>query len=71
MNFFSPHSKFAQIMTAVGEMMLLNLCWIVGSLPLITIGASNAAMYAVMGHRLRSEGSGTVVPFFREPGGTI
>lgn len=65
MNFFSPDSKFAQIMTSVGEMMLLNLCWIIGSLPLITIGAANTAMYTVMGRRLRDEGSGTVVPFFK------
>ena len=65
MNFFSPDSKFAQIMTSVGEMMLLNLCWIIGSLPLITIGAANTAMYTVMGRRLRDEGSGTVIPFFK------
>ena len=65
MNFFSPDSKFTQLMTSLGEMMLLNLCWIIGSLPLVTIGAANAAMYTVMGRRLRQEGSGTVVPFFK------
>ena len=65
MNFFSPDSKFAQVMTSVGEMMLLNICWILGSLPLITIGAANTAMYTVMGRRLREDGSGTVIPFFK------
>ena len=65
MNFFSPNSKFAQVMTSVGEMMLLNLCWILGSLPLVTIGAANIAMYTVMGRRLRNEESGTIVPFFK------
>lgn len=65
MKFFSPDSKFAQVMTSVGEMMLLNLCWILASLPLITIGAANTAMYTVMGQRLRKEDSGTLVPFFR------
>ena len=65
MRFFDPNSKFAQVMTAVGEMMLLNLCWIVASLPLVTIGAANTAMYTVMGRRVREEGSGTVVPFFQ------
>ncbi|MBR2048809.1 MAG: YesL family protein [Oscillospiraceae bacterium] len=65
MNFLSPDSKFAQVMTTVGEIMLLNFCWIIGSLPLITLGASNAAMYTVMGRRLRGESSGTVVPFFK------
>jgi len=65
MRFFDPNSKFAQVMTSVGEMMLLNLCWIVACLPLITVGAANVAMYTIMGRRLRNEDSGTVVPFFR------
>jgi len=65
MRFFSPDSKFAQLMTSFGEMMLLNLCWIVACLPLVTVGAANAAMYTVMGRRLRGEGSGTIVPFFK------
>jgi len=65
MKFFSPDSKFAQTMTSLGEMMLLNLCWILASLPLVTIGAANVAMYTVMGRRLREEGSGTIVPFFK------
>jgi len=65
MQLLSPDSKFAQVMTSVGEMMLLNICWILASLPLFTIGAANIAMYTVLGRRLRSEGSGTVVPFFK------
>ena len=65
MKLFSPDSKFAQVMTSVGEMMILNLCWIVACIPLITVGAANAAMYTVMGRRLRKEGSGTIVPFFK------
>ena len=65
MKFFDPNSKFAQLMTSFGEMMLLNLCWIVASLPLITVGAATTAMYTVLGRRLREEGSGTVVPFFK------
>ena len=65
MKFFSPDSKFAQFMTSVGEMMLLNLCYILGCLPLVTVGAAGTAMYTVLGRRLRGEGSGTVLPFFR------
>jgi hypothetical protein len=65
MNFFSPDSKFTQLMTSFGEMMLLNICWILASLPLVTIGAANIAMYTVMGRRLRQEGNGTIVPFFK------
>lgn len=65
MNFFSPDSKFSRMMTAFGELILLNICWIAASLPLVTVGAANAAMYSVMGSRLREEGSGTIVPFFK------
>lgn len=65
MQFFSPDSKFAKIMTSLGEMMILNLCWILASLPLLTVGAANVAMYTIMGRRLRDEGSGTIVPFFK------
>jgi len=65
MNFFSPDSKFTQLMTSFGEMMLLNLCWLLASVPLVTLGAANVAMYTVMGRRLREEGSGTIVPFFK------
>ena len=65
MKLFSPDSKFAQVMTTFGEMMILNLCWLVSSLPLVTVGAANVAMYTVMGRRLRKEGSGTILPFFK------
>lgn len=65
MQFFSPDSKFAKVMTYVGEMMILNICWILASLPLLTVGAANVAMYTMMGRRLRDEGSGTIVPFFK------
>ena len=65
MKFFSIDSKLYKIMTPIAEMMILNFCWILGCLPLITIGAANTAMYTVMGRRLRDEGSGTIVPFFQ------
>ncbi len=65
MKFFSIDSKFYKFMMPIGEMMLLNFCWILGSVPLVTVGAANAAMYTVMGRRVRQEGSGTIVPFFR------
>ena len=64
MKFFDPNSKFAQVMTSFGEMMVLNLCYILCALPLITIGAANTAMYTVMGRRLRQEGNDTARAFF-------
>ena len=65
MNFFSPDSKFTQFMTAFGEMVILNLCWIIGCLPVVTVGASNAALYTVMRRRvLEEESTRVIAPFF-------
>lgn len=65
MKFFSLDSKFYKFLMSVGEMMILNACWILASLPLVTVGAANTAMYTVMGRRLRDEDNGTIVPFFK------
>ena len=65
MKFFSIDSKFYKVMMSVGEMMILNICFLIGCLPLVTIGAACTAMYTVMLRRLREEGSGTIVPFFK------
>lgn len=65
MSVFDIDSKPMQTLNSIGEMMILNVCWLIGSLPIVTIGASCTAMYTVMGRRLRHEGSGTAGPFFR------
>jgi len=65
MKFFSMDSKFYQAMSAFADIILLNLCWIIGSLPLVTVGASNAAMYTILGRRQRKEDGGTFAPFFK------
>lgn len=65
MKFFSIDSKFYKFMMPIGEMMLLNFCWILGCLPLVTVGAAHAAMYTVMRRRVLQEGSGTILPFFK------
>lgn len=63
MKLFNPDSPVAQMLSALADMMLLNLCWLAASLPLVTIGASSSAMYAVLGRRMRGEG-GAVIPAF-------
>lgn len=44
----SPDSRFFRFMSKVGDLILLNLLWIITSLPIVTIGASTTALYAVM-----------------------
>lgn len=47
MNLFSEDSLFGQIFGFLGHLILLNILWIVASLPIVTIGASTTAMYYV------------------------
>lgn len=41
---FNIDSPFFRTMSLIGDMMLLNLMWLVTSLPLVTIGASTTAL---------------------------
>lgn len=45
-NFFSDSSVLKAI-TRLGELVLLNLCYLLCCLPVVTIGAATAALYAV------------------------
>ena len=46
-NLFNPDSKFMQFLSRLGDLMILNLLFLLTSLPLVTIGAGLAAMYTV------------------------
>ncbi|WP_018142852.1 DUF624 domain-containing protein [Alloscardovia criceti] len=42
---FRHDSSFSTIMSTVGDLAVINILWLVGSLPLVTIGASTAALF--------------------------
>ena len=44
-----PDSPFFHWMDFVGDVFLLNLCWVIGCLPVVTAGASTTAAFAVAG----------------------
>lgn len=46
MGIFSYDSKFSQTMMFVADLCLLNLCFILCCIPIFTIGAAQAALYA-------------------------
>ena len=46
MNIFSYESKFNQILMFVADLCILNLLFVLCSLPIFTIGASQAALYS-------------------------
>ena len=41
---FGLDSPFFNLMSKLGDLMLLNLMWIVCSLPIVTVGASTTAL---------------------------
>lgn len=45
---FALDGKFNQFMSKVADLLLLNLMWIICSLPIITIGASTTALFDVL-----------------------
>lgn len=62
---FSPDSKVVQILTLVFNLILLNLLWLITSLPIITIGASTTAMYAVTLKYAENSDDEVLKPFFK------
>lgn len=48
--FFSPDSKLYKFMTRLTDVFVLNVMWLVFSLPIVTIGASTIAACSVTLH---------------------
>ena len=44
--FFDPDSKPMQVLGAFADMIVLNVCFLIGCLPVVTVGASMSALYA-------------------------
>lgn len=63
--FLNPDSGLMRGLSYVGDMMLLNILFLLCSLPVATLGASTAALYEVAGKMAEHEESGIVKPFFR------
>lgn len=62
---FSPDSKFVQILTLLGNLIILNLLWLVTSLPIITVGASTSALYAVVFKYADGTDDEVLKPYFK------
>lgn len=65
MKFFSYDSKFSQLMLRFCYACWLNLLWFVCSLPVLTVGASTAALYSVTLKLVRGEEGDVTSSFFR------
>lgn len=53
---FDINSKFMQTLTAVGDYILLNLCFALCCLPVLTIGAAKTALYRAMFDMIEDRG---------------
>ena len=63
LKFFSVDSPLYRFMDGLKNMFLLNLCWLIGSLPIVTIGISTVAAFDVA-LRMADNEEGYVVPQF-------
>lgn len=46
-SFLNPESKFMTAMSRIGDLLLLNLMFLISCVPIITIGAASTAMYTL------------------------
>lgn len=62
---FSLDSPLGQKLTLMSNLVLLNLLWILCSLPVVTLGASTSAMYHVIFLYITHQDDAVVKPFFK------
>lgn len=62
---FDPNGAFARGMERVWSLIVLNVLWLVCSLPVATLGASCAALYQVLGKVIDGEDGHVARRFFR------
>ncbi len=64
-DFFRGDNPFNEVMTRIFNILELNLLWIVFSLPVITVGASTAALYTIC-FRMLSDRETSIAREFRK-----
>lgn len=61
---FDPDSAFGRAMETVLQLVVLNVLWLVCSLPIVTIGASSAALYGVLFKKVEDKDARVARQFF-------
>ena len=62
---FDPQNGFWRWLARVCDVVGLSLCWVLCSLPVITVGAATTALYDSIYHGVRRGETGDYVRFFR------
>ena len=68
---FSIDSPFGQKLTLLSNLVLLNLLWIICSIPIVTMGAATAAMYHVIFLYITNQDDAVIKPFLRAMASTL
>lgn len=63
--FFDPTNHFWRWFARAMDLFGLSLCWLVCSIPLLTLGAATTALYDAVYHGVRRGEDGTYARFFR------
>lgn len=65
MKLFDPEAPLMRALSGFADLIVLNVLWLLCSLPVVTLGVSTAALYTVTLRMLRQEGGGAARSFFR------
>lgn len=64
-NIFRPDSPLMRFMMLITNLIILNVLWLVGCIPMITAGASTVAMYSVLLGYITGKEDAVLKPFLR------
>ena len=65
MNFLKPDSPAMNFISTIADLIILNLLFVICSIPIVTFGAAFSAKYYVAMKIMRGEDSGVIKPFFK------
>ena len=61
-DFFDLDAPLFRFLTRVADMVILSLLWLIGSLPLFTLGISSTALYYAVNKSLIEDGQRGIFP---------
>ena len=65
-SFFNPEGSVMRALSRIADLAILNVLWLVCSIPVVTMGASTTALYSICLKMVRDEESYIIKGFFRE-----
>ena len=65
MNILKPDSPVMNMLSTITNLIIVNLLFVICSIPVITFGAAFSAKYYVSMKIIRGEGTGVFIPFFK------